>query len=185
MKVVDSIRIQAGKRLLKKELQADEHRVAKVCNLAEAKSVAMLYKIDSKESLDHLRKFAKYIKSEFGTKKVFMLGYWDDAKENPDFLQVKVDFEFFTKKDLNWAGIPRGGNIDNFLKEKFDILIDMNDYLDVPIRYLMTKNKSRLKVGRFSEENEPYFDILIGENKMNFEIYCNELVKYLTMINGK
>jgi hypothetical protein len=182
MKVVDSIRIQAGKRALKKELASNQNRVAKVCNLAEAKSIGLLYKVESQEDYNHLRKFAKYIKGEFGTKRVFMMGYWDDAKENPDFLQTKVDFEFFTKKELNWAGIPRGGNIDNFLSESFDVLIDMNSYFNVPLRYLAAKSSARLKVGRFSKENEPYFDIMIGDNKMDFENYCNELVKYLTMI---
>lgn len=184
MKVLDSIRVQAGKRALRKELIADKKRTAKVCNLAEANSIGLLYKIESKESYDHLRKFAKYIKGEFGTKKVFMMGYWDDAKESPDFLQAKVDFEFFTKKDLNWAGLPRGGNIENFLNEKFEILIDMNDYYNVPLRYLLAKNKSRLKVGRFHSENEPFFDVMIGNNDMDFENFCNELVKYLTMIKS-
>lgn len=170
--------------MLKKELLADEKRIAQVCNLADAKSIGLLYKIESQESLMNLRQFAKYIKGEFGTKQVFMMGYWDNAKENPDFLQTKVDFEFFTKKDLNWAGIPRGGNIDNFFNESFDLLIDMNDYLNVPLRYLLVKSNAKLKVGRLSEENEPYFDVLIGDNKMNFENYCNELVKYLTMLKA-
>ncbi len=184
MKVIDSIWIQAGKRVLRKQLAADQKRVAKVCNIADAGSIGLVYKIESKEGYDHIRKFAKYIKSEFGTKQVFMMGYWDNAKESPDFLQAKVDFEFFTKKELNWAGIPKGGNIDNFLGEKFDILVDMNSYFNVPLRYLIAKSNAKLKVGRFSEENEPYFDIMIGDNQMNFENYCNELVKYLSMIKA-
>ncbi|CAG5084009.1 DUF6913 domain-containing protein [Parvicella tangerina] len=184
MKVIDSIRIQAGKRALKKELISDQKRHVKVCNIADATAIGLLYKIESKESVEHLRKFAKYIKSEFGTKNVFMMGYWDDAKESPDFLQVKVDFEFFTKKELNWAGIPKGGNIDNFLNESFDILIDMNNYLNVPLRYLVAKSNAKLKVGQFSKENEPYFDIMIGDNSMDFENYCNELIKYLSMIKA-
>lgn len=184
MKVVDSIRVQAGKRALKKELLADEKRVAKVCNLADAKSIGLLYKIESKESYDHLRKFAKYIKGEFGTRKVFMMGYWDNKKDTPDFLTSKVDFEFFTKADLNWAGIPKGVNIDNFLNEQFDILVDLNSYFNVPLRYLVAKSKAKLKVGRFSKENEPFFDIMIGDNKADFENYGNELVKYLTMIHS-
>lgn len=184
MKVVDSIRVQAGKRALKKVLLADEKRIARVCNLADAKSVGLLYKIESQDNYDHLLKFAKYLKSEFGTKQVFMMGYWDKKKEVPDFLKAKVDFEFFTKASLNWAGIPRGGNIDNFLNEQFDILVDLNSYFNVPLRYLIAKSKARLKVGRFSPENEPYFDIMIGNNKLTFEEYGNELVKYLTMIKS-
>lgn len=184
MKVVDSIRIRAGKRTLKRELLSDQKRVAKVCNIAEAKSIGLLYKLQSEESYNHLRKFAKYIKSEFGTKQILMMGYWDNAKETPNFLQAKIDFEFFTKKDLNWAGIPKGTTIDNFLSESFDILIDMNSYFNVPLRYLVAKSRSKLKVGHFSPENEPYFDLMIGDDKMTFEEYCNELIKYLSMIKA-
>jgi hypothetical protein len=55
----------------------------------------------------------------------------------------------------------------------------------VPLRHLLAVSNAKLIVGRFSEENKPFFDIMLSTNRDNFEEYCNQLVKYLTMINPK
>lgn len=183
MKWVDNIRIRAGKRILRKEVAASRSRKAKVCNIADANAIALLFKITKEEDYINVQKFSKYLKSEFGTKKVFVLGYWDDPKKDPEFMQSKLDFDYFSKKDLNWFGIPSGGKIENFLQSSFDILIDLNNYYNVPLRYLIAKCNANLKVGRFSKDNEDFFDVMIGDNKMGFEAYGNELVKYLGMLN--
>ena len=70
-------------------------------------------------------------------------------------------FDFFSKKELNWKGIPIGGNIENFIGEDFDILIDLNNYYNVPLRYLLVKSNAKLKVGPYSKENESFFDLMI------------------------
>lgn len=180
---MDNIRIRAGKRILKKEMAATASRKIKVRNIAQANSIAILYKIKDEEDYKNLQKFIKYIKSEFGTKRIYGVGYWDDPKNDPQFMQSKLDFDYFSKKDLNWFGIPAGGKIDNFLNEHFDLLIDLNNYYNVPLRYLIIKCHADLKVGRYSKENEAFFDVLIGNNKMDFESFGNELIKYLGMLN--
>jgi hypothetical protein len=180
--VIDQIRIRAGRLTSKRELNNQASRKVITTSLEKANSIVMLYKITAEEDYTKVNNFMKYLKSEFGMKRVFFLGYWDDAKEDPEFLQSKLDFDFFSKKDLNWKGIPVGGNIDNFIAEKFDILIDLNNYYNIPLRYLILKSSAKLKVGRYSKENEPFFDLMVGGNDSDFEDYCNQLVKYLTMI---
>lgn len=182
MGVIDKIRIRAGRLSLKKELNNDLSRKVVTTNLEKANAVAMLYKITTEEDYIKVNNFVKYLKSEFGTKRVFFLGYWDDAKKDPEFLHTKLDFDFFSKKNLNWKGIPVGGNIDNFISDKFDILIDLNNYYNVPLRYLILKSCAKMKVGRYSQENEPFFDLMLANNETDFEDYCNHLVKYLLMI---
>ncbi len=182
MSIIDEIRIKAGRLSLKKELNNIAARKVVTTSLDAANSIALLYKIHTEEDYKKVNKFMKYLKSEFGMKRLFFLAYWDDAKKEPDFLQTRLDFDFFSKKDLNWKGIPAGGNIENFLSEKFDILIDLNNYYNVPLRYLILKSSARMKVGRYSLENEPFFDLMLANNETDFEEYCNQLVKYLSMI---
>lgn len=182
MGIYDEIRIRAGRLSLKKELRTQATRKVVTTNLNDAKAIAFLYKINTEEDCIRVNKFMKYLKSEFGIKRVFFLGYWDNAKKDPEFLQTKLDFDFFSKKDLNWRGVPAGGNIDNFMSEQFDILIDLNNYFNIPLRYLILKSTAKMKVGRYSKENEPYFDLMLADNKTDFEEFCNQLVKYLTMI---
>jgi len=181
--IIDEIRIRSGKISLRRELNNQRSRKVVATNLNDATSVALLLKIKDEKDYKKVTKFMKYLKEEFGIKRVFFLGYWDDAKNDPDFLQSKLDFDFFTKKDLNWKGIPIGGTIDNFTSEKFDILIDLNNYFNVPLRYLILKSASKLKVGRYNKENEAYFDLMLSNDQDDFEMYCNQLVKYLTMIH--
>jgi hypothetical protein len=183
--VIDTFRIKYGKYHLQKAVNSYPERNSVAINLNEASSVALLYKISEEEDYIKINKFMKYLKSEFGMKKLFFLGYWNDPKNEPSFLQTKLDFDYFSIKNLNWKGEPTGGNIDNFLNEHFDILIDLNDYFNVPIRYLIMKSQSKFKVGRFHEDNKPFFDLLIGQNHDEFEEFCNQIVKYLTMINKK
>jgi hypothetical protein len=182
--ILDNIKIKAGKLFIKSELQKQDSRKVVALNLNNANSVALLYKIEDEDDYKKVSSFVKYLKSEFGLKRVFFMGYWDDAKENPQFLQTRLDFDFFSKKELNWKGIPIGGNIENFIGEDFDILIDLNNYYNVPLRYLLVKSNAKLKVGPYSKENESFFDLMISSDAENFEEYCNQLVKYLSMINA-
>lgn len=182
---IDDIRIKAGQRSIQKQLKSYKNRRAKVTNLKDAKSIALLFKVNGKTDYLQVQKFSRYLKEEFGTRKIFTLGYWDDKKENPDYLKVSIGFDFFTRKDLDWKGIPNVPVVDNFLQEQFDILVDMNDYYNVPLRYVMLKAKAGLKVGRYSDENKDFFDLMLASNDSDFEGYCNQLVKYLTMVNGK
>jgi len=183
--VIDTFRIKYGKYHLQKAVNSYPERNAYAVNLNEAISVALVFKISNEEDYIKVNKFMKYLKGEFGMKKLFFMGYWNDPKNEPSFLQTKLDFDYFSIKNLNSKGEPTGGNIDNFLSEKFDILIDLNNYFNVPLRYLIMKSPAKFKVGRFQEENKPFFDLLIGKNEDGFEEYCNQLVRYLTMINKK
>ncbi len=183
MAIGDSIRIKAGHRYLKKMMLSLNKRKAKLININDAKSIALLFKIEDQESYNYAAKFAKFIKGEFGTKRVFLLGYWDDKKENPSYLVTRLDFDFFTKKDLDWKGIPTNVVVENFLQEHFDILIDLNNYSNIPLRYVVLKSNAHLKVGRMSEENKPYFDMMIANNETDFEEYCNQIIKYLDMVH--
>jgi hypothetical protein len=184
VKIIEDIRIKAGQRNIAKSLRNQDRKV-QVCNLRDAHSVALLLKIVEKSDLLEVQKFAKFLKGEFGTRKVFILGYYDAKKDFPEYLQAKVDFDFFTRDDLDWKGTPTGIVVDNFSEENFDILIDMNNYYNVPLRHMLAVSNAKLIVGRFSEENKPFFDIMLSTNRDNFEEYCNQLVKYLTMINPK
>ena len=114
MGVIDTFRIKYGKYHLQKAVNSYPERNAYAANLSEVSSVALVFKISEEEDYSKVNKFMKYLKSEFGMKKLFFLGYWNDPKNEPSFLQTRLDFDYFSIKDLDWKGEPTGGNIDNF-----------------------------------------------------------------------
>lgn len=185
MEALDNIRIKAGRLILKKEVKNNLKRTPIFCNLNTASSVALLMNISDESDMQKITKFEKFLKAEFGIKKVFILGYSDSKKEEPDFLRSSISFDYLQRKDLSWNGIPSGSVYENFVAERFDILIDMTNYFNVPLRFVLLRSKAKFKTGIFSEESKPYFDMMIAFDKGNFEEYANQLVHYLTIINAK
>jgi len=185
MQFIDNIKIKAGRLVLKKEVKKNANRKPFVCNLNNASSVALLMNISDESDMRKITKFEKFLKSEFGIKKVFILGYSDNKKEDPDFLRSSISFDYLQRKDLSWNGIPSGPVYENFVAERFDILIDMTNYFNVPLRFVLLRSKAKFKTGIFSEESKPYFDMMIAFDKDDFEEYANQLVHYLTIINAK
>ena len=185
MQAIDKIKIKAGRLILSRELKNSEHRNPVVCNLNNASSVALLMNISDETDMRKITKFEKFLRAEFGIKKVFILGYSDNKKEDPDFLRSSISFDYLQRKDLSWNGIPSGPVYENFVAERFDILIDMTNYFNVPLRFVLLRSKAKFKTGIFSEESKPYFDMMIAFDKDDFEEYANQLVHYLTIINAK
>ena len=64
--------------------------------------------ISDEADMRKITKFEKFLKAEFGIKKVFILGYSDNKKEDPDFLRSSISFDYLQRKDLSWNGIPSG-----------------------------------------------------------------------------
>jgi len=184
MKATDNIKIKAGKFLINKELKSKATRNASVCNIKKANSIGFLLKINEEADLIKILKFEKYLKSEFGVRKVFALGYYD-GKEIPNYLKSSLNFDFLTRKDLNWKGVPSGVIFNNFTEEKFDILIDFTSYFNIPLRFALLRSVSKFKVGCFSEENQPYYDFMIDSDCADFEEFANQLVHYLSLINAE
>ena len=185
MQAIDKIKIKAGRLILRRELKNSEQRSPVVCNLNNASSVALLMNISDETDMRKITKFEKFLKAEFGIKKVFVLGYSDNKKEDPDFLRSSISFDYLQRKDLSWNGIPSGPVYENFVAERFDILIDMTNYFNVPLRFVLLRSKAKFKTGMFSEESKPYFDMMIAFDKDDFEEYANQVVHYLTIINAK
>ena len=185
MQALDNIKIKAGRLILNKEVKKNANRKPVVCNLNTASSVALLMSISDESDLRKITKFEKFLKAEFGIKRVFSLGYCDFKKETPNFLRSSISFDYLQRKDLAWNGVPSGPVYENFVTERFDILIDLTNYFNVPLRFVLLRSKAKFKTGIFSEESTPYFDMMIAFEKDDFEEYANQLVHYLTIINAK
>lgn len=183
MQAIDNIKIKAGKVLLRKEVKKNIRKNIKVCNLNEAKSVALLMNITDELDVKKVTKFEKFLKGEFGIKNVFALGYFD-GKEIPSFLRSSIGFDYISRKDLSWNGVPSGNTYTNFISEKYDILIDFTNYYNVPLRFTLLRSSAQFKIGRYSELNTSYYDLMIDFEKDDFEEFANQIVHYLSIINA-
>lgn len=180
--MLGGIKSKAGNYFLKKELNAQK-RKAQVANLAGAKKIALLYQADDEEVYKKVKRYVKYLKEEEGIRKIMALGF-STEKETPFFLQAKLEFDHFTKKELNWYGKPAGTIVDNFIEEDYDIIIDLTMERVLPLRFILVNSKAKFKVGRYSDENEPYYDMMIAVSEENLDHYIKQINHYLKIINS-
>ncbi len=177
-----NIRTTAGRYLLKTE--AEQSRRVKVAfNMFEARTFVLLFEGSKMEDVDLIKKYVNYLKEM--KKKVRVIGFFN-TEYPPDFTYSKLDYEFFSLKELNWHLKPSGNFVRAFLEEEFDVLIDLNFEDHFPIAYLSTLSRAHFKVGKFSKENQKVFDLLIDIAKgKNFKYLLQQVDIYLQMINKK
>ena len=183
MKVLDSIKEWLGRRALLREASPDRRPVAK--NLAQSVKVGILYMATDEQAQTQVRNYVKKIKEDLGITRVMALGFYDE-KELPHYLHTKLNFDAFCLKDLNWYRIPHGNVVQNFIAEEYDVLIDLTLRDHLPLQYIMAKSKARFKVGRLSDANAHFLDMMIdtaGANSLP-QLIAN-IDRYLLMINAK
>ena len=183
MKLFDRFKEWLGMRRLLRETMPDRRPVAR--NLAHCVKVGIVYFAEDEKAHMDVRNYVKKMKDELGLHKIQCLGYFD-GKELPFHLHAKLNFDAFCQKDLNWYRIPGGNTVNNFIAEEHDVLIDltMDDHL--PLQYIVAKSRARFKVGRFTEANKRFLDMMIdtaGAHSLP-QLIAN-IDRYLLMINRK
>ena len=183
MKLLDRIKEWLGRRALLQEAMPDRRPLAK--NLADCTKIGIVYLASDEQAHTHVRNYVKKIKEEVGQHRIMVVGY-HEAKDLPAFLHPKLHFDAFTQKDLNWYRIPQGNLVKNFLAEEHDVLIDLTLEDRLPLQYLVAKSRARFKVGRLSDTNKRFLDMMIdtaGSNSLSQFIV--NVDKYLMMINAR
>ncbi len=151
-----------------------------VHNLKTAKRIGIVFNATKQDDYRQILGFVKDIQ-DMGIE-VKVLGFVND-KDVPTEYLFKKNFSYFLKKSLNWYRKPVNPEVEKFLHEKFDIVIDFsldNDYL---FNYIIALSPSRFKVGKFKEPNSHY-DFMIKINKgKELKYFIEQARHYLEIIN--
>jgi hypothetical protein len=94
---------------------------------------------------------------------------------------------FLRKSDLNWLLIPKSEDSRQFMETKFDLLIGINPLHIFPLTYLTTLSPSMIKAGPDvyeNTENEPYDLMIQSGRQFNVDVFLEQLLHYLSMINN-
>jgi hypothetical protein len=182
MSIKHSIKKSFGRFFLKREPGTARNKA--FFNLADAKTIGILFCYSTAEDFDLLKKYVIYLKE--CKKKVKVIGYFDMTEEPPNLSYSKVEYEFFTRKDLNWHLRPENIYINNFIEEERDVLIDLNVQGVLPLQFITRKAKANFKIGKFSDEGKEIYDMLIdSDSTKSFKCFLAQVDTYLSMINKK
>ncbi len=182
MSIVKKTRKKVGEYLLKKEFSAIQ-RKREVVNFNDAETIALIFDATDREDFEIIKKYIKKLKGN--KKKVRALGFYD-GKEEPTLMSSKLEYDFFSRKQLKWYLKPNDPIIDNFLQEPFEVLINLCMDYKTPLLYVTALSKANFKVGREHSKFAPYYDMMIKvEENTKLHVFIETLEKYLTMIQPK
>ena len=174
------LRTKIGRYYFRKD-QASSDRYRRMINLQDAKRIGILYTLNEVPDYDKISKFVSSLQHDH--KEVKALGFVRNKNLVSRFLP-KLSYDFFSKRDLTWFYKPIHNKVRDFIEKEFYILIDLSLQDSFPLKYISGLSNAFCRVGKFSDENAAYYDLMIDlKPAMSFEDYLGHIRHYLTIIN--
>ncbi len=129
-------------------------------NLPAAQRVALIYHAPNEQRFKAVKRLARQMQQDHGVQHVVRFT-WVDAKPEhvPVWLAQKLDSKFICKQDVNLFGHPQG-EAAPFVAEEFDLLINLDPALPLPLAHVVRDSAACMKVAiRQPLRNEDY-DVL-------------------------
>ncbi|GHN00921.1 hypothetical protein WSM22_24100 [Cytophagales bacterium WSM2-2] len=123
----------------------------------QAHSFGILFTVEDKQKHLDIKEFIHQLEQD--GKSVQVLEYLPLKKENYEF-----KFDFFTIKDLNFWGRVNSAQAQKFTSMPFDYLFYVDKETNPLALYVLAESKARCRVGRFNEEDQSFFEFMIGQD---------------------
>jgi len=140
----------------------------------EVASLGVILNIDEIDDFEIFNRLAAYIKIRpnrlkiiaFSSSKKEDLNTWDDC---------------YNPKDFGWKGVIKNAELKNFLNTEFDVLISYYKTEILELKLITAQSKARFKIG-ILQSDERLNDLIIKTNIKQFELFKEEVFKYLTIL---
>ena len=117
------------------------------------------------------------IQSHISESDIRILVYKDKIKKNDVF-----EYPVFSHKDLSWHATVDKKEVNDFIQEPFDLLINYYDTEKVALLLVSHLSKASFKVG-FASIDKRLNHFMINTNAENYKVFMDELFKYLKILN--
>jgi hypothetical protein len=164
-----------GKSVLKRRSKKVD-RDKSVQNFETAHQAVILFDTSLPNCFPPIKEFTKFLKKQGIKTSVF--GYVGE-KETPQEMLLWADFEFITRKDINWYGGPKGEKAELYFSKKTDMLFVISFEKNLTIEYLSQLSTAKFKIGCYAEEDLCDLDLMINPANKACEVgYFIEQVKH-------
>ena len=180
MKLRKAIRAKLGHMHFMKELKKVQFK-RDVVGFNEAGKIGLLYDATDEKDYEVVKAYVKNVRGNL-KKDILAMGYVD-KKVLPASQYAQSGLDFFTRKDLNFKMIPVNPIVQNFIKEKFDILINLNSGKCFPLQYIAAMSHARFRVGRYLRNATDSYDMMVqikGEPAM--KVVIDEIEHFLKQL---
>ena len=174
MNIIDRIKDHFYQSVLKQRATGKPKRV--ITNLADAKSVGLIYDSTNPDHDITITKFAEMLRNKGKT--VEIMAYINDKK-----VDHKGDIRLFNPKVVNWYGVPIDERVDAFCNKPYDLLICALTADSKPLEYIAYLSKAKYRVGPFAESKTDCYDLMIQMgNKTDLSYLLQQMVHFLENI---
>jgi hypothetical protein len=88
----------------------------------------------------------------------------------------------FDEKDFGWKGEIKNIELKSFLDKKFDVLINYYLTEDLELKLMTAASQANFKIG-ILQSDERLNDLIIKTKIKEFNVFENEVFKYITILN--
>jgi len=182
MELFRNLRQNTGNSILAKKV-ARINRKAIYSDISEVKSIGIVWDTIQISDFSSLSRF--YQKMHDRDIDVRIIGYYPE-KELPDQFTALRYFTCIRKEEVNFFYLPASQESEYFIKNRFDVLIDINFGSSLPLSCITSLSHAKFKVGLAgTHKGESTFDLMMEFKKpVQVENYLDEIMRYLEMINS-
>jgi hypothetical protein len=159
------------KRVLKNSLQ----NVKSVSSAVSIKTVGLL--IDGSYFFEKEALIKELIANGISENNIKTIFYRDKSKKSEVNSQPT-----FSIKHLNWKAEITNPVVNDFINEKFDLLISYYDVEKAILLNITHNSKALFKVG-FPSIDKRLNHLMINTNAENYKVFVHELFRYLKILN--
>jgi hypothetical protein len=182
MELFGTIRLKIGNSILSRKLERTRRKVF-YSSIRKVKTIGIVWDASRVQDFNSLSRF--YQRMHDRNIDVKIIGFYP-GKELPDQYTAIRFLTCIRKKEVNLFYIPDSAETEYFIRNRFDVLIDINFEKNFSLYYITKLSQAAFKVGLFdSDSGVSSFDMMIEMKKnVPVENYLNEVIRYLEMINS-
>lgn len=159
------------KRILKNSLQ----NVKSISSSVSIQTVGVL--IDESYFFKKEGLIEELISNGIDENDIKIIVYRDSLKKNEEYSQPT-----FSIKHLSWKAEITNPTVNDFINEKFDLLISYYDVERAILLNITHNSKALFKVG-FSSVDKKLNHLMINTHTENYKVFVHELFRYLKILN--
>lgn len=144
-------------------------------SLGATKKVGILYDVvEGEKAAINLTKWF----SQNGVK-VISLGFVDEKELSTDY-SPNYKTDYFCKRNLTRWNLPKEEDINRFVLEPFDYLINLYKEPSLPLMGVSAMSRAKFRIGPYHSDYIHCYDMMLSLNSEGIEDYLKELKNYIT-----
>jgi hypothetical protein len=161
--------------------QRSRKPASKSISLSASKFIGLIFVLDDEEKYRSVLRLKKQLEAE--DKRVKVIAYVP-SHDVPEYYMAQLQMDIFSKKGVNFLGIPTNEFARDFVKQQFDLLIDLSLTEHLPLYYVAGFGNATLRAGKYRPQLLSVYDFMIKANdQMSFDDFISAMMEYLALLN--